>query len=259
MKRSATATGWLSYPKPNPQASIRLFCFPYAGGSAVVFRSWPEALPANVEVVAVQPPGRGARIMEAPFTSLPPLVEAVAEAVRPQLDKPFAFFGHSLGALLSFELTRRLRALGAPQPARLFVSGTGAPQLGQANQPIHALPDSELMEALRNLNGTPAEVLDNAELMQLLLPLLRADFEVYESYAYASEPPLACPITAFGGLQDQQVSGERLEAWREQTSAGFVLRMLPGDHFFIHSSQALLLRELSAELSRLVNTSRHNS
>ena len=166
MKRSATATGWLSYPKPNPQASIRLFCFPYAGGSAVVFRSWPEALPSNVEVVAVQPPGRGARIMEAPFTSLTPLVEAVAEAMRPQLDKPFAFFGHSLGALISFELTRRLRSLGAPQPARLFVSGTGAPQLGQANRPIHALPDSELMEALRNLNGTPAEVLDNAELMQ---------------------------------------------------------------------------------------------
>jgi medium-chain acyl-[acyl-carrier-protein] hydrolase len=230
---------------------LRLFCFPYAGGSAVIYRAWPQKLPHIVELLAVQPPGRGARLREAPFTSLMPLVEAVAEALLPQLDKPFALFGHSLGALLCFELARHLRRLERPQPSGLFVSGAGAPQLRSTKAPIHDLPDAELIEALREFEGTPDEVLDNAELMRLMLPLLRADFKVNETYAYKSEPPLACSITVFGGAQDDQVSRERLEAWREQTRAAFALHMLPGDHFFLHSSQELLLRELSRELGQL--------
>jgi surfactin synthase thioesterase subunit len=250
VKRS-TVNAWLLSPQPNPRAGLRLFCFPYAGGSALIFRAWPAKLPPTVELVAVQPPGRGARLTEAPFTSMTALVEAAAEALLPQLDKPFALFGHSLGARLCFELTRFLRRFDRPQPSKLFVSGASAPQLPPLKEPIHDLPDNELIEALREFKGTPDEVLDNAELMQFMLPLLRADFKINESYVYRSEPPLDCPITAFGGAQDEEVSHERLEAWREQTRAGFLLRMLPGDHFFLHSSQELLLRELSRELAQL--------
>ncbi|HEX8139343.1 MAG TPA: thioesterase II family protein [Pyrinomonadaceae bacterium] len=249
--RQNRQNAWLLSPQPNPKARLRLFCFPYAGGAAQVFRSWPAKLPSVVETVAVQPPGRGARIKEAPFTSMTTLVEAAAEALLPQLDKPFAFFGHSLGAFVSFELARFQRRKGGPRPSALFVSGARAPQLPSLKEPIHNLPDDELIEALRDLKGTPDEVLDNAELMQFMLPLLRADFEVNESYAYRDEPPLDYPITAFGGTEDEQVSRERLEGWREQTRASFTLRLLPGDHFFLHSSQELLLRELSRALGQL--------
>jgi surfactin synthase thioesterase subunit len=249
--RQITSNAWLLLPEPNPQARLRLFCFPYAGGTAQVFRGWPAKLPRTVETLAVQPPGRGARMKEAPFTSMTALVEAAAEALLPQLDRPFAFFGHSLGARVGFELSRLLRRQGGPHPLALFISGANAPQLPPTEEPIHELPDDELIEALRDLKGTPAEVLDNAELMQFMLPLLRADFKVNESYAYGDEPPLDCPIMAFGGSEDDQVSRERLEAWREQTSALFTLRMLPGDHFFLHSSQELLLRELSQRLGQL--------
>ncbi len=247
-----TPNSWFAYPKPNPQASLRLFCFPYAGGRASVFRTWPEGLPTTVEVCPVQLPGRGSRLREAPFTRLSPLVQAIAQALLPHLDKPFAFFGHCVGALVSFELARQLRRQYGLSPAHFFVSGCGTPQIPDPNPLIHALPDSAFLEELRRRNGTPQEILEDPEMMQLLLPILRADFLMYETYTYTSEAPLDCPISAFGGLQDHAVSRERLEAWREQTSASFSLRMLPGNHFFLHTAQPHLLWMLSRELHRLV-------
>lgn len=187
--------------------------------------------------------------MEPPFTQLTPLVEAVTVALLPYLDQPFAFFGHSMGALVSFEVARLLRKNYQLSPVQLFVSGRRAPQLPNSESPIHALPEAEFLEELRRLNGTPEEVLANAELMEILLPVLRADFAVLETYGYSAEPPLECPITAFGGLQDTEVSCDHLEAWRNQTSAAFSLQMFPGDHFFLHSAQALLLQSLARQLS----------
>jgi medium-chain acyl-[acyl-carrier-protein] hydrolase len=227
---------------------MRLFCFPYAGGGVHAFRAWADNLPKTVEVCPVQLPGRGARMMEAPFTQMLPLVQAAAEALLPHLDKPFAFFGHSMGALVSFEVARWLRKQGAPEPIHLFVSGCFAPDIPDP-YPLHNLPDPELLEGLRRLNGMPQEALENAELMRLLLPTLRADCTVTETYTYTHEPPLNCPISAFGGLQDHLVGRTHLEAWRQQTTAFFSLRMFPGDHFFLHSAQPLLLRILSRELS----------
>lgn len=235
-------------PKPNPQAGLRLFCFPYAGGRASIFRTWPDSLPMTIEVCSVELPGRASRLNEPPFTRLLPLVQALADALSPHLYKPFAFFGHSLGALVSFELARQLRAQGAPAPVHLFVSGVGAPHIRNPDSAVHGLPEPQLKDKLRRLNGTPTAVLEHAELMQIMLPILRADFAIYETYAYADEPPLGCPISVFGGVQDRAVSRERLEAWRDQTSTSFSLRMLPGDHFFIHTAQSLLLRMLSQEL-----------
>jgi medium-chain acyl-[acyl-carrier-protein] hydrolase len=251
----ATDDAWVICPKPNPLSSLRLFCFPYAGGGALNFRTWSQGLPVSVEVCAVELPGRGKRIWEAPFTQALPLVQAIAHALLPYLDKPFAFFGHSMGALVSFEVARLLRREYGIAPVHLFVSGRSAPQLPAKEPPIHALPEPAFIEELRRLNGTPEAVLENVELMELLLPILRADFAVLETYVYATEPPLQCPITAFGGLQDVKVSVDRLEAWRQQTSADFSRQMLPGDHFFVQSAQPLLLQFLSRELD-LISTAR---
>jgi medium-chain acyl-[acyl-carrier-protein] hydrolase len=243
---TAALHSWISWRKPRPQARLRLFCFPHAGASALIFRTWPDSLPADIEVCPIQLPGRGTRLMERPFTELPPLVEALAQALAPLLDMPFAFFGHSLGALVSFELLRRLRRQYGLHPACLLVSAAGAPQLPHRGSPIHALPDKEFLAELRRLNGTPSELLDHEELMKIMLPLLRADFAVYENYTYANESPLNCAISAFGGLQDQRVSERDLQAWSAMTNNSFSLRMLPGDHFFLQAPR--FLRVLTNEL-----------
>jgi medium-chain acyl-[acyl-carrier-protein] hydrolase len=234
--------------RPNPQARLRLFCFPYAGGAASIFYTWPDDLPKDVEVCPIQLPGRQDRIRETPFTHVTPLVQAIAPAIRPYLDKPYAFFGHSLGTLISFELARLLAAQNDPGPVRLLVSGHRAPQAPDPNPPIHHLPDAEFIEELERLNGTPEMVLENPELLQLFLPLLRADFTAAETYTYTAGAPLDCHISAFGGLQDDKVSRDGLAAWQEQTRRTFTLRMFPGDHFFLHSARALLLQALSRDL-----------
>ena len=245
---TVATTPWLASFKPNSRARVRLFCFPYAGGGAHIYRTWPNGLPASVEVCPIQLPGRGARMMEEPFTQMSSLVEATAEALLPYLeDKPFACFGHSMGALVSFEFARQLRSRNGPQPIHLFVSGCFAPDIPDPD-PIHTLPDSELLAEVRRLNGIPKEAQENAELMRLMLPTLRADCTVTETYTPTKEPPLDCPISAFGGLQDQMVSREDLEAWRQQTTASFLLRMFPGDHFFLQTAQPLLLQILAREL-----------
>ena len=248
MTHASVLDSWIIRRKPSPQARLRLFCFPYAGGGVSIFRAWSDGLPADVEVCPVQLPGRGTRLMEPPFTRLSPLIQALAQALFPLMDKPFAFFGHSLGALVSFELARQLRREYAVQPVRLFISADRAPQIPNRDPAIHSLPEGEFLVELRRLNGTPREVLEDEELRQIMLPLLRADFAVYETYGYSTEPPLNCPISAFGGLQDRRVSRGDLEAWRDQTSVSFSLRMFPGDHFFLNTTQPVLLRVLSQEL-----------
>jgi medium-chain acyl-[acyl-carrier-protein] hydrolase len=163
-------------------------------------------------------------------------------------EKPFAFFGHSLGSLVSFELALQIWANHQVRPVRLFVSAGPAPQIPRRNSPIHDLPEKEFMAELRRLNGIPAELLSNKELMDIVLPSLRADFALFESYRYLSGPPLNCPISTFGGLSDNRVNHDDLEAWRDQTTVSFTIRMFPGDHFFLKSTQPLLLRALSQEL-----------
>jgi surfactin synthase thioesterase subunit len=250
MTTAAAFDSWIAYRKPNPQARLRLFCFPYVGTGASIFRTWTDSLPADVEVCPVQFPGRGTRLMETPFTQLSPLVQILAQVLDPLMDKPFAFFGHSLGALVGFELARRLRRQSSVQPVRLFVSADRAPQLPRRDRPINALPEAEFLVELRRLNSIPRKVLEDAEIMQIMLPVLRADFAIYETYLYSPEPPLNCFISGFGGLRDQRVSRGDLEAWRDQTSASFSLRMFPGDHFFLNTTQRLLLQVLSQELRR---------
>ena len=244
---SSVTSPWFTIP-PKAHAKIRLFCFPYAGGSSLIFRAWGKALGSSVAVCPAHLPGRERRLSEKPFTRAQSLVEAAAEAILPYLDLPFAFFGHSMGAIISFELARYLRRHQRPQPTHLFISGRSAPQLNIEESATHNLPDAEFAEELRRLNGTPHEVLEHPELMQLMMPLLRADFEVCQTYQYRPEPALDCPISAFGGLHDADVSTAMVEAWREQTNGPFRLWMLPGDHFFVNTEQAQILNLLSREL-----------
>ncbi|MBD2256625.1 thioesterase II family protein [Pseudanabaena sp. FACHB-2040] len=244
-------TPWIKCFKPNPSASLRLFCFPYAGGGASVFRAWASQLPPNIEVCAIQLPGREDRIKEPLFTELRPLVQTLAPVLRPYCDIPFAFFGHSMGALISFELARYFRTLQQPAPVHLFVSGRSAPHLPDKNPFRHTLPDQAFLQALRDLNGMSLAVLNNPELLQMVLPILRADFSICETYTHQVEPPLDCSISALSGEDDLEATCDRMQSWNLQTTSTFSLTMLPGGHFFLQTNQALFLELLSRELNLL--------
>jgi len=246
-----SASAWVASPHRNPGAAIRLFCFPFAGGGPQTYYRWSQGLPSSVEVCPVQFPGRGSRLAERPLSHLSQLIQVLASGLAPELDKPFVFFGHSLGALLSFELARQLRRDSGPQPAHLFVSAGAAPQHRRSRPPIHSLPERAFLDEVRRLNGTPAQVLQTRELVDLIVPVLRADFALIETYSFRAEQPLDCPITVFGGRDDEFLSREDLEGWREHTGATFAMHMLPGDHFFINSAQALLLAVVRAKLESL--------
>ncbi len=246
---TSTAIFWPRLPVDQGAAALRLFCFPYSGAGASMFHPWLSAFPKRIEVCPIELPGHGARLSEPLFQRLQPLVEDVARSLLPFLDRPFAFFGHSMGALLSFELARYLRKEQAITPIRLFVSGHGAPQLESTEEPIHALPEREFIEKIRLLNGTSPAILEYAELRDLLLPILRADFAVCETYTYSAEPPLDCPITALSGLQDSYVSREAIEAWKQQTAGAFHAGLFPGDHFYLNDSRPLLMELVARECS----------
>jgi medium-chain acyl-[acyl-carrier-protein] hydrolase len=248
---SPPAERWLAYREVNPRARLRMFCFPYAGGGASAYRGWAASLPATVEVCPVQLPGREGRLREPPFTRPSPLIQATADALEPYLDMPFVFFGHSMGGMISFELTRELRRRGKKQPLHLFVSGRRAPHLPAREEPIHDLPEPEFIVKLRELNGTPEEVLQHAELMKLLTPVLRADFAVNETYEFTAEEPLDLGLSAFGGLGDVDVTREDVDAWRQHAKGRFRLRMLPGDHFFLHSAKDLITEAVARDLAEL--------
>lgn len=241
---------WLPSLKIHARGRLRLFCFPYAGGGASLFQSWSGLLPPEIEVCPVQLPGREARLSEQAFSRVSELLEALVPILLPHLDEPYAFFGHSMGALICFELTRMLqhRALARP-PLRLIVSGRRAPHLPEHRPLTYHLPEEDFIAELRRLKGTPEAVLQDTELLHLLLPLLRADFALCETYAYIPASPLSCTISAIGGLQDSDVPREDVAAWSKQTMATtFRLRFFAGDHFFLHTEQAALLRVLTQDL-----------
>lgn len=233
--------------KPNPSAVLRLFCFPYAGGAARTYRPWAQTLPLEIDVCALEVPGRGNRLREPPPTKISQAVDLIGKEIVSLLDRPYAFFGHSMGAILGFEVARLLRRRAQQLPTHLFVSGHRAPQVPKTEPFTYNLPEVEFIEELHRLNGTPVEVLEHPDMMRIMMPLLRADFESIQTYSYTHEPPLDCPITVLGGLSDPDVSRETLEPWREQTTAAFNLKMFPGDHFFLHQEQTRILRVIAQE------------
>jgi surfactin synthase thioesterase subunit len=236
---------WFSGGQPNPAARLRLFCFPYAGLGTSAFRGWSGALGPDVDVCPVQLPGRESRQAEPPFTRIEPLADAAAAALAPHLDVPFALLGHSMGGLIAFELARRLDAA----PRHLFVSARRAPHLPERLPPIAHLPNGQFVEAVqRRYAGIPAAVAESPDLLELLLPRLRADFEVLETYAYAASDPVACPISVFGGLEDATVTASDLDAWRAHTSGRLRTRMLPGPHLFLQGQRDAMLAAVAEDL-----------
>jgi len=233
---------------PRPEARLRLVMFPYAGGGTVVYRSWVGSIPAAIEPWAMLLPGRESRMAEEPLHSLEELVRIATDELIPLLELPCAVFGHSMGATAAFEVCRELRRRQASLPVRLIVSGRRAPDLESQRKPLHLLPEPELIEELRRFNGTPEAILKDRSLMELMLPVIRADLEVIETYRYQVEPPIEVPLSVYGGDADPDVSLEELEGWAQHTSAACDLTLVSGDHFFLLEGY----RELLAAVSRKV-------
>jgi surfactin synthase thioesterase subunit len=240
---------WVEIFHPNSQANFRLFCFPYAGGAASLFRLWSKGLPASVEVCPIQLPGRGRRFGETPQKQWHPLVPDLTDAVAGFADRPFGFYGHSLGAVLAFEVARDLRRRYDFTPRIFFAAACRAPQTRVLpSQPLHTLADGPFLESLKNLGGMNEEILRDKDLMKLFLPVLRADLQLVETYRYAGEEPLACPLVALGGEQDREIKISELRAWSEQSVGEFDFQILPGDHFFLNSQREALLQVISQKI-----------
>jgi medium-chain acyl-[acyl-carrier-protein] hydrolase len=248
MQQTVAPDRWVIRPRPDPSARLRLFCLPYAGGGASAYRTWPAHLPRDIEVAALQLPGREERLREPPFQDAAALAARLVHALQPWLDRPFALFGHSMGALVAFELARALRRAGGPAPVHLLVSARCGPRRRHRLPPVHRMTDADLVAQLRRLGKTPEEVLRDPELMRLVFPLFRADLTLCETYAYAPDEPLACPISAFGGALDEFVLREDLLAWSAETRGAFRARMFPGGHFFIHDAAPRLLQAIAEDL-----------
>jgi medium-chain acyl-[acyl-carrier-protein] hydrolase len=240
---------------------MRLICLPYAGGGTAAYRPWSELLPYDIDLCLVKLPGREMRMQEEPYDNLDSLIDELVLALGPLLDRPVAIFGHSMGALIALELARRLRSRGCPEPEYLLVSGRRAPQIPDPDPPLHKLPDAAFVAALvRRYNGIPPVLLQNADLLRLFLPTLRADLAMIETFRFIDESPLDTPIAVFGGWNDGRATQSHLAAWRELTRGPFALQMFPGDHFFIQTVRDELVAsivELLAPVIRSVSADQH--
>lgn len=233
---------------PAQRPSMRLFCFAYAGGSAFNFMPWRAALDSSIEICAVQLPGRGARIAEPPIASMPALLKSMAPAISQQNHLPFAFFGHSVGALIAFELARYLQLHGVGGPEHLFMSGCHAPQFRSPSRQLHQLPDDAFIDELRDYNGTPTEVLESGELMALMLPTIRADFAIAENYCYRSGPMLQVPISVYAGKQEDNKAPGQIDGWKKETANRCQVTWFDGGHFFINTERDAVLKQINADL-----------
>jgi medium-chain acyl-[acyl-carrier-protein] hydrolase len=244
-----TTSPWVSINPSRSHRLGRIFCLPFAGGGATAYYRWPSRVSDGIEVARVHLPGRETRLREPLFNRLESLVDTLVEELLPWIDGPFALFGHSMGALLVFELAREFRRRHGLLPSHLFVSGYRAPQLPPSELPFSHLPDEEFIDRVRRYGGLPELIAQNEELMEIFLPILRADFEMTETYVYRKELPLECPLTAFGGLSDPKMSREKILAWSVHTSMRFNTHFFPGGHFFLHDSEPLVLDQISHQLN----------
>jgi len=248
MSQTTRGTGVVSFTT-NPRPALRLIGVPYAGGGIAVFSKWAESLPPEVQVCAIQLPGRDTQLREPPFTRVFALVEVLVKVLDPFLDVPFALFGHSMGGLIIFELARALRQKQL-YPVHFFVSACRAPQRPDREPPVHLLPEEALIRALRGrYDGIPDFVLREPELLKMYLGILRADFELFETYQHQGGERFDFPISAYGGGEDGEVSREDLDAWQDQTRNAFRVEMFPGNHFFINTARPALLRAINQELT----------
>jgi surfactin synthase thioesterase subunit len=230
-----------------PAGDLRLLFFPFAGGGASAFSAWQSCFPASIETYSLQYPGRESRWGDATFGTLNDLVVALADELIPHVAPPFAFLGHSLGGLVAFELTRLLRQRGWTLPTHLFLAAVRPPRLQPRGQ-IHKFSDERFLKELRTYNGLPKEILENREFLDLLLPMIRDDFRLYEQHVSIPGEPLPVPITVLAGLQDEKARPSDMLGWSSETSAAFHTHFLPGRHFFLFDSRAEIARVLLDEI-----------
>jgi surfactin synthase thioesterase subunit len=241
---------WFVRPKPKPSADLRLFCFAHAGGAASAFHPWGARL-EGIDVWAIQLPGREGRLSEPLITDFTVLQQQLANELTPHIARPFAFFGHSMGAIVAYETARELRRRGLPLPVQIYVSGRRAPTLPNLDPPLHLLPDRDFIAELkRRFAGLPAVILAEPELLALFLPILRADLTLLERHDFRTDSVLDVPIAAYGGQDDPQTLPDALAAWRALTTHDFAMRHFPGGHFYLHEQRDSFLPYLAGELNR---------
>ena len=249
MIKANVTTPWVLPFTNEENGRIRLFFFPHAGGGASTFFQWSRLLPAFVSSYAIQLPGRETRFREPLYRELRPLVQAITAVLQPYLSEPFVFWGHSMGALLAFEVARTLQQQNL-LPQRLIVSGHNAPHVPYADTHVHQAPRADFIDALQKLNGLPEMVLENEELLNLVLPIIRADFQIVETYQYQEGAPLSCPITVLDGKEDAKTNEEDLQAWQQQTKLPLETFTFPGDHFFLFDYQPHLVSKVTHLFNR---------
>lgn len=244
---------WLMTPDPRPAARLKLFGVPHAGRGATLFMPWRRRLPDWIDLNAVQLPGRERRYAEPPLRRIAVIAEALASALAPHLDRPYALFGHSMGALVSYETARVLRRRGAPLPVALCVSGRRAPTVPDDGPPIHALSDADFVTAMCDrYNGIPQVILDQPDMMDMLVPIMRADIEALETYRHAPDAPLAVPFVVLGGRDDPQMAPHNVAGWRALTTERYTERLFPGGHFYLQDDPAALVAALVESLDGLL-------
>lgn len=251
MTQPPARSRWVQISRPRPGARLRLICLPAAGSGASRYRSWPAHLPDEVEVVSIQLPGRENRFNEQAIETMDRLVGLLLDELASYFVRPFALFGHSMGALIAFELARGLRPRGVA-PVHLFASGCRAPHLPSRSPDWHTLPDPEFIAKIESLGGIPPELLAERQFLDTMLPTLRSDCAVSETYAWRPQQPLSCPVSAFGGLVDAEVFPEEVQAWSRHTTGPFRAHLLPGDHFFVNSALREVLGLVVSELGLAV-------
>ena len=255
------ATGdWVACPQPRPDATSRLICFPYAGGGASAFKDWAALIPEDIELCIVQMPGREERLREPLITDMTVLVEALSQELLAYTDRPFAFFGHSMGAMVSFEVARQLRTMNAPMPRHLFLSSRAAPHLQDTSEPLRFLDNEVFIDRLHALYGAvPDAIRQSTELQKVFLPILRADVTLLETHAFVTGQPLDCPVTVLGGTADPAISKTMLAGWSENTSGEFEQHEFEGGHFYVHAEKDQLVALVLSSLTRPLATTRIES
>ncbi|MFZ6658978.1 thioesterase II family protein [Undibacterium sp. TJN19] len=238
------ASKWFLITRPKPKAQYRLFCFPYAGGSATAYMAWEDLLPDNIELVAIQPPGRANRLSEGLLTSVDDMAGQIARFIPQWLDRPYMMYGHSLGAAVSFELLHVLKEKNLPMPFRYFCGARRAPHYSPRIPPIHNYPLDKFKSELKSLNGTPEIILNNADLMEIFVPILRTDFKAAYIYHRAPDVKLDCAVSIFGGALDDKVTKEDLVGWQDHFQKKADFRVFDGGHFFMDENKDLVLNAI---------------
>jgi len=244
---------WLVTYRANRRSRLKLICFPHAGSSASAYGAWPENLPPEIDVCAVEYPGRGSRRAETPHVSIQSLVTALVPHISQELSNPFAVFGHSMGAFIAFEFLRRLQFRSGQRPAVFIAGACRPPSLPPSKPPIHSLPETEFLRELRALNGTPESILSDPNFMRLFLPTLRADLQAAETYAYRAGPKLKCAISVYGGHDDPEIDADSLELWGRETDGTFQRHLFAGDHFFFQTAERAVMERLQLDLLERIN------